>query len=161
MGKRWCNVCKFMAYDGCHEEPSRTVPNDIKLTGPSALVILPFPETIVAGLTYASIPAYPQIPGKPLHLAVPPEIAPFFMIEDIKIGKNSQFAAPSGIRASCFPPLPKDPPWWNNLYGIEPWMIGHIVTLQVRNLDAACHPFSAVMRAQGFREEPWKMTYKM
>lgn len=63
---------------------------------------LGFPETdIPAGATREVI-VQPQIPFRGERLVIPSDIAGLFSIDDIRVGKNSQFVASSPIPARTF-----------------------------------------------------------
>ncbi len=74
--------------------------------GPRVYFLL-FPCTIVPAHGAASIKSTPQVPFKPVRLAIAPECASFFRLTDLKVGKNSQLInGGDGVRCSLFPALP-------------------------------------------------------
>lgn len=63
------------------------------------------PVAVPAGSSVL-ITARPQITFKPTRMAIDPSIAPFFLINDAKIGNVSMYVDSGPISAVFFPPLP-------------------------------------------------------
>ena len=59
-------------------------------------------STSVAGLSSANINVQPQVIFRPERLVVPSNIAPDFLITDIKVGKNSQLVSTGALPAVMF-----------------------------------------------------------
>jgi|SRR5580698_1864465 hypothetical protein len=154
--KNWCSVCKFMTYGRCHEEPLRSeperdegpiyFPSRHKISMPR-MILVPFAHNVIHGQASANIEAHPQVGGRPLHLAVDPRIAPNFLINDIKIGRNSIFANWGSISAGLFAPHQEKDGIRENLDGVEEWTVGQVLTIAVTNLNPGAMSFNAVMRA--------------
>ncbi len=66
--------------------------------------VLPFDSgaDIPAGTTGVEIQTSPQTPFVGKRLIIGSTIAPSFIIEDLKVGKNSQFSATGGVSAEAF-----------------------------------------------------------
>ena len=58
--------------------------------------------TLIAAGAQASITVRPQIPFRGERLVVPSDIAGSFTIDDIRVGKNSQFVATGSVPARTF-----------------------------------------------------------
>lgn len=65
-------------------------------------VAVPFARTNVAANTTTTIFAQPQVVFRAERLFVPSDIGGIFMIEDLKVGKDSQFGAAGGHSARIF-----------------------------------------------------------
>lgn len=63
---------------------------------------LGFGSTSVAGLGSANINVQPQVIFRPERLVIPSNVAPDFLITDIKIGKNSQLVSTGALPAVMF-----------------------------------------------------------
>lgn len=63
---------------------------------------LGFFQNAVAALTQVQVTQQPQTIFRPNRLVVPQAIAPSFTIDDVRIGKNSQFVAAGGVPAEAF-----------------------------------------------------------
>lgn len=155
MKKKWCDVCKFMTYGDCHPAIKIPVPPDVVLEKRFGLTLLSFTGDVPGMSTY-NLEAHPQVAGRPLHLGVDPTVAPSFRIIDLRIGRNSQFAAYNshGVAASCFQPQPEKGSPRNNLFGLEVFTPGHIIFLTVTNISPAMLHFNALMHVQTIRETP-------
>lgn len=60
------------------------------------------PMTCIPGMERWNVLIRTQVAFRPTYIVIPAIIAPDFMIEDIKIGKNSEFVSTAGIHASVF-----------------------------------------------------------
>jgi hypothetical protein len=58
--------------------------------------------TTVAAAATAVITTRPQVVFRPDRLVIPASIAPAFLLNDLKVGKNSQFAAATAVPAEVF-----------------------------------------------------------
>ena len=67
--------------------------------------VLGFPFVMVGPGSMAWVMTQPQISFRPTRLAVDPECAPFFLIEDFRIGNVSGLPNEWGIPATLFPPI--------------------------------------------------------
>ncbi len=93
-----------------------------------------------AGLT-GSIEVKPQVLFRGERLAVPNSIVLNFNISDVKVGKDSQLAAPGDMPAECFSNISVGVRM--QLDTAEP---GITITLFPRNTDPnTAHPFSSVL----------------
>jgi hypothetical protein len=63
---------------------------------------LGIPMTVIPGNSTYNVLVRTQTAFRPTYLVIPSSIAPHFVIQDIKIGKNSEFISPDGIHASAF-----------------------------------------------------------
>ena len=59
-------------------------------------------STSVAGLSSANINVQPQVIFRPERLVIPSNVAPDFLITDLKVGKNSQLASTGALPAVMF-----------------------------------------------------------
>jgi len=94
-------------------------------------------SNVAAGAS-AIITQRPQVRMQPSRLVIPSSIAGFFLVNDLKIGKNSQLTASSTLPAAMFA---------ENGVGVALAMdaadIAQDITLSVTNIDAAAHRFNA------------------
>jgi hypothetical protein len=98
------------------------------------------PTPVGAGLT-GSIEVKPQVLFRGERLAVPNSIVLNFNISDVKVGKDSQLAAPGDMPAECFSNISVGVRM--QLDTAEP---GITITLFPRNTDTNnAHPFSSVL----------------
>jgi len=65
-------------------------------------IILNLGSTKVEADKSANIGIQTQVPFRPSMLVIPPHVSPNFIITDIKVGKNSQFASASPLPATAF-----------------------------------------------------------
>lgn len=82
----------------------------------------------------------PQVPFRGIRLAIPPSIARFFIITDLKCGKDSQLAASGPIAAECFSSLAI-----GMNFELEMCSPGMSLSIRVRNTDTQVHPFYATI----------------
>jgi hypothetical protein len=110
-----------------------------KPLGKARVQSLGFNAEVGAGQTL-DIPARPQVKFQGSRLSVPTSIAPFFMIEDIKVGRNSQFVAAAAQSAETY----KDTSTVDNLRldACEP---GMDIILTVRNITGTTSDFRATL----------------
>lgn len=104
---------------------------------------------IVIGLTatapvgagsLANITAQPQVPFQPTKLIVPSSQAPNFLLVDLKIGNQSQFAAGGAVPALAFSETAT-----NVLMKLDMASVAQTIQLTVQNTSGATAPFSAVL----------------
>lgn len=105
---------------------------------------LPITATAVAAGTQATIAVTSQIIFEPRRLIVPDSIAPFFTIDDFRVGNVPLFAGAGSIPSEAFNPQSVNP----NIRKItaDP---GVQVTVQVTNIDAVQHTFRAAVFGAG------------
>ena len=96
-------------------------------------------ENIAAG-DEEDIEVKPQVYFRGERLAIPPSIARFFDVLDIKVGKDSQLAATGTMPGESFSA---------HAVGVRMELDtakpGIVITLRVRNVDTAAHDFKAVL----------------
>jgi hypothetical protein len=88
----------------------------------------------------ADIEVKPQVYFRGERLAIPPTIARYFDILDIKVGKDSQLAATGTMPGESFSALAV-----GVRMELDTAKPGIVITIRVRNVDAAPHDFKAVM----------------
>lgn len=93
-------------------------------------------STTVAGNSSANINVQPQVIFRPERLVVPSNLAPFFLITDIKVGKNSQLVSTGALPAVMFT---------ENAFGVRLKMdtaqISMFVTISVTNQNGQAQQF--------------------
>jgi hypothetical protein len=82
----------------------------------------------------------PQVHFRGERLAVAPSISRFFNVVDIKVGKDSQLAAVGEMPAESFSALAV-----GVRLELDTAQPGIVITVRVRNTDAAAHDFAAVL----------------
>ena len=82
----------------------------------------------------------PQVYFRGERLALPPTIARYFDILDIKVGKDSQLAATGSMPGESFSALSV-----GVRMELDTAKPGIVITLRVRNVDTVAHDFKAVM----------------
>ena len=82
----------------------------------------------------------PQVHFRGERLAVAPSISRFFNVVDIKVGKDSQLAAVGEMPAESFSALAV-----GVRLELDTAQPGIVITVRVRNTDAAPHEFAAVL----------------
>jgi hypothetical protein len=97
-------------------------------------------ENIAMGCQ-ASISNRPQLTFKPKRLIIPKEIASYFLIEDIKIGYNSQLLSNGKLPSAVF--TEED----NGIsdFDMDACEIGQKITIDVLNVSNNGHRFLAMM----------------
>lgn len=97
------------------------------------------PAPVLAGAS-ARITTRPQVPFRLDRLTVPSDIAGLFTIDDVKVGKNSQFAAEGSVPARIFQ---------ENAVGVclkgDTAQISMDVTISVTNISGAAATFRAAV----------------
>jgi hypothetical protein len=88
----------------------------------------------------ADIEVKPQVYFRGERLAIPPTIARYFDILDIKVGKDSQLAATGTMPGESFSALAV-----GVRMELDTAKPGIVITIRVRNVDTAPHDFKAVM----------------
>ncbi len=96
-------------------------------------------DTIAAGAS-SRITTRPQVPFRLDRLVVPSDIAGLFTIDDVKVGKNSQFAAEGAVPARVFQ---------ENSVGVclkgDTAQISMDITLNVTNISGGASRFRAAV----------------
>ncbi len=82
----------------------------------------------------------PQVYFRGERLAIPPTLARYFDILDIKVGKDSQLAATGSMPGESFSALAV-----GVRMELDTAKPGIVITLRVRNIDTQAHDFKAVM----------------
>jgi hypothetical protein len=82
----------------------------------------------------------PQVYFRGERLALPPTIARFFDILDIKVGKDSQLAATGSMPGESFSALSV-----GVRMELDTAKPGIVITLRVKNVDTVAHDFKAVL----------------
>lgn len=99
----------------------------------------PVGTPVPAGAT-TSVPSQPQVVFRGVRIVVQSTIAPFFLINDIKVGKNSQLVSSNPIPADVF---------ISTSVGVSLQMDtaqpGMTISIEVFNTDVAAHPFNAAL----------------
>lgn len=110
--------------------------------GPSGrLLILGFDSVAaVAAGASAIITQRPQVLFQPSRVVIPAAIAGFFIVNDLKIGKNSQFTASGALPAAVFSELSV-----GVALAMDAAQIAQDIVLSVTNTDVAAHRFIAAM----------------
>lgn len=105
------------------------------------LLILGFDSvtTIAAGAS-AIITQRPQVLFQPSRVVVPSSIAPSFLINDLKIGKNSQFTASGSLPAAVFSELSV-----GVALAMDAATVAQDISLNVTNTSAGALRFTAAM----------------
>lgn len=75
--------------------------------GTEELAFAPFIYRDLEAGEAGTISICPQVPFRMTRLVVDPHCAPFFVVLDIKLGRNSFLPNASPLPASCFPMIPK------------------------------------------------------
>jgi hypothetical protein len=88
----------------------------------------------------ADIEVKPQVYFRGERLALPPTIARYFDILDIKVGKDSQLAATGTMPGESFSALAV-----GVRMELDTAKPGIVITIRVRNVDTAPHDFKAIM----------------
>jgi hypothetical protein len=82
----------------------------------------------------------PQVYFRGERLAIPPTIARYFDILDIKVGKDSQLAATGTMPGESFSALAV-----GVRMELDTAKPGIVITIRVRNVDTVAHDFKAIM----------------
>lgn len=98
-------------------------------------------QTGIAASALATITVQPQIPFKGYRLSVPAQFAPFFVLVDIRVGKDSQLVSPGAVPATSFSEVAT-----GDNVSMDTASVGQLITVQVQNIDAAAaHDFRATL----------------
>lgn len=102
--------------------------------------MLGFGPVIIQSGTTSVITCCPQLPIKPVGLFIPSHIAIGLMVEEFRIGLNSQFVSVNPIPAERFS---------EREVGIklacDPCFPGQIISLSIRNTTCSSRVFSAAL----------------
>lgn len=63
---------------------------------------LGFPMTAIAGMSTLNVVARTQVAFRPTYIVIPANVAPDFLLRDLKIGKNSEFISYDPLHAGIF-----------------------------------------------------------
>lgn len=111
------------------------------------LTLVPFQLIKVPAGASAAPTATPQIPLRPVRLVIDPAIAPYFSVDDIRVGRNSQTATVGSVAATLFPPIPADGIQLYNIAGIDRVPLGSSLSIFVTNRTGIEREFSAIIYA--------------
>jgi hypothetical protein len=101
---------------------------------------LGFPTTAVAAGGTASIQTQPQVPFRGRRLIVPSYIAGSFLINDLRVGKNSMFPTSNPVPARAFTELGVGVD-----LNLDTAQISQLITLNVENTSGAQLEFNACL----------------
>lgn len=101
---------------------------------------LGFPTTAVAAGATATITSQPQTPFRGRRLIIPSDIAGSFLINDLKVGKNSMFPTSNPVPARAFTELGVGVD-----LNLDTAQISQIISLAVENTSGAALDFNAVL----------------
>ena len=99
-----------------------------------------FLATNIAPGAEEDIEVKPQVYFRGERLAIPPTIARYFDILDIKVGKDSQLAATGTMPGESFSALAV-----GARMELDTAKPGIVITIRVRNVDTVAHDFKAIM----------------
>lgn len=99
---------------------------------------LGFPTTTVNAGASATISAQPQVPFRGRRLLIPSDIAGSFLINDLKVGKNSMFPTSNPVPARAFTELGVGVD-----LNLDTAQISQLVSLSVENTSGANVDFNA------------------
>lgn len=123
----------------------------LRQTQPGPIDETPLPidsgAAIAAGGT-AVIAVNSQIIFRPRRLIVPPSLAPFFVIDDIRVGNVPLYAGVGGVPAEAFAPDSVNP----NVKKVTA-NPGVAISLTVTNIDGFAHRLRAVFFGEGSQPE--------
>lgn len=94
----------------------------------------------IAATSLGVVTSQPQVVFRPDRLVVPSAIAPDFLINDIKVGKNSQLISSTPVPAEIF-----TEDGTGVTLKMDTAQVSQIISLTLYNLDAAPHRFYATM----------------
>lgn len=101
---------------------------------------LPFPTTTVNAGTTTTIQTQPQVPFRGRRLVIPSDIAGIFLVNDLKVGKNSMFAASGPVPARLFSEVAVGVD-----LNLDTGQISQIISVNVTNTSGANANFNAAM----------------
>lgn len=112
-------------------------------------MVLPFRATISPRTTIIVV-QQPQLAFRPLRLVYggPSGI---FVLQDIMVGKNSQFLSMSGVPMECYPPHVGEGKPFNNLEGFDLCYQQMMIILRVENVTDSVQDFGCMMYGEVFR----------
>lgn len=99
---------------------------------------LGFPSTAVAAGAAATIQTAPQVPFRGRRLLIPSDIAGSFLINDLRVGKNSMFPSANPVPARAFTELGVGVD-----LNLDTAQISQTVALLVTNTSLAAQTFNA------------------
>jgi hypothetical protein len=106
----------------------------LALKKPTSARLLTLGFDSVADVTAASsatVNSQPQVVFRPDRLVIPLDVATHFLVDDLKIGKNSMFISATGVPAECFS---------HDASGVglkmDTAQVSQIISITVTNLDA-------------------------
>jgi hypothetical protein len=94
---------------------------------------------VAAGAT-VTVTTRPQILFRPTRLVIPSLTAPFFTIDDVKVGNKSQLIASGSIPAESFSQTA-----FNTPFKMDTCQISMDLIVETTNVDVAPHDFRATM----------------
>jgi hypothetical protein len=107
-------------------------------------LILPFYVSQIPAFSTCQISVQPQLPFLPRRLVYGGE-KNLFLMEDLKVGKNSQTVSAGSMPMECFPPHPIDGEPIDNLLGVERCLPYQMMTMTIRNLAPRTVSFGAII----------------
>lgn len=110
--------------------------------GPSGRLLLIGFDSVAAVAAGASaiITQRPQVLFQPSRVVIPSTLGGFFIVNDLKIGKNSQFTASGSVSALTFSELAV-----GVALAMDAAQIAQDIVISVTNIDVAAHRFLATM----------------
>ena len=143
--KKWCSVCNFLTYGGCHVDaprPAATTRSDLGASRAARRpALMPLTCMAVPGSANFTVSSSPvQVRVTPRRLFIPQTIAHYFFIEDIRIGKQTCFASSGLVDALVFCDSGVD-----NMLGAPEIEIGQEFAIQGVNRADHVISFSAVL----------------
>lgn len=107
----------------------------------SRLLMIPFDSTTtIAAAASTTLNAQPQVLFRPERLVIDDSIASSFVMNDFKVGKNSQFATSGSAPCSAFKP---------GSFGVrlkcDTAQVSNIVSLNITNISAGALRFLALL----------------
>jgi hypothetical protein len=107
--------------------------------------VLPFYISAIPAFTTAVLSIHPYTAFRPRRLVYGGD-RNLFVLEDLKIGKNTQMVvAPGPIPMECFPPHPVDGQSIDNLVGADLCHIAMLISMTVRNVTGRTLAFGAII----------------
>ena len=103
-------------------------------------LLLGFGPTSIAGGNTSVFTTQPQLPFRPSRFVIPAATVANFSVNDLKIGKNSQFLSSAAVPAAVFSELAV-----GVALAMDAAQIAQDIVLSVTNVDALPHRFTAAM----------------